>query len=172
MLELGLGLEWILFPPGSIIFLTVLAFAISLGIILLNKRTIDYSRLRELQKIVNEYTKLQREYLKDPENKKLKRKMDRMKPQFDAARSEMTKMNMKPMLYTTIPILLIFWALGSFYSEIPVVVLPFPIPFIMSYFHGSSALSDQTLGYLGYYIIASYFFSLILQKISGTSLTE
>ncbi len=162
----------ILFPPGSIIFLTFLAFVISLSITLLNKRTIDYDRMRELQRIVNEYTKLQRELIKDPENKKLKKKLDRMKPQFDAARSEMTKMNMKPMLYTTVPILLIFWALGNFYAEIPVARLPFPLPFIMDYFHGNSALSSQTVGYLGYYIIASFLFSMIFQKIFGTSPTD
>lgn len=163
---------YIIFPPGSILFLTFLAFAISLSVSLLNKRTIDYNRLRELQKVVNEYTKLQRELIKDPENKKLKKKLDRMKPQFNTARSEMTKMNMKPMLYTTIPILLIFWALGSLYSEIPVANLPFPIPIIMDYFHGNSALSSRTLGYLGYYIIASFLFSMIFQKILGTSATE
>jgi len=167
-----LDLSSILFPPGSILFLTFLAFAISLSINLLNKRTIDYDRLRELQKIVNEYTKLQRELIKDPENKKLKKKLDRMKPQFDAARSEMTKMNMKPMLYTTLPILVIFWALGNFYAEIPVARLPFPLPFIMDYFHGNSALSSQTIGYLGYYIIVSFLFSMIFQKILGTSPTE
>ncbi len=167
-----MDLSSILFPPGSILFLTFLAFAISLSINLLNKRTIDYDRLRELQKIVNEYTKLQRELIKDPENKKLKKKLDRMKPQFDAARSEMTKMNMKPMLYTTLPILVIFWALGNFYAEIPVARLPFPLPFIMDYFHGNSALSSQTIGYLGYYIIVSFLFSMIFQKILGTSPTE
>ncbi len=167
-----MDLSLILFPPGSILFLTFLAFAISLSINLLNKRTIDYDRLRELQKIVNEYTKLQRELIKDPENKKLKKKLDRMKPQFDAARSEMTKMNMKPMLYTTLPILIIFWALGNFYAEIPVARLPFPLPFIMDYFHGNSALSNQTIGYLGYYIIVSFLFSMIFQKILGTSPTE
>ncbi len=167
-----MDLSLILFPPGSILFITFLAFAISLSINLLNKRTIDYDRLRELQKIVNEYTKLQRELIRDPENKKLKKKLDRMKPQFDAARSEMTKMNMKPMLYTTLPILVIFWALGNFYSEIPVARLPFPLPFIMDYFHGNSALSSQTIGYLGYYIIVSFLFSMIFQKILGTSPTE
>ncbi|MCD6244834.1 MAG: TMCO1/EMC3 family protein [Candidatus Korarchaeota archaeon] len=167
-----LSLDLILFPPGSILFLMVLAFVISLSINLINKKQIDYNRMRELQKIINEYTKLQREALKDPENKKLKKKLDRMKPQFDAARSEMSKMNLKPMLYTTLPILIIFWALGSFYSEIPVAKLPFPLPFILDYFHGSSALSNQVVGYLGFYIVCSFLFSMILQRILGTSLTQ
>ena len=167
-----LNLDILLFPPGSILFLTALAFVISFSINLLNKRTIDYSRLKELQKIVNEYTKLQRELLRDPENKRLKKKLDKMKPQFDAARSEMTKMNMKPMLYTTLPILVIFWALGNFYAEIPVARLPFPLPLVMDYFHRNSALSNQTVGYLGYYVIASFLFSMIFQKIMGTSPSE
>ena len=167
-----MDLEAILFPPGSLLFLMFLAFAISLSINLLNKRTIDYDRLRELQKIVNEYSKLQRELIRDPENKKLRKKLERMKPQFDAARSEMTRMNMKPMLFTTLPILAIFWALGNFYQEIPVARLPFPLPFILDFFHGNSALSSQTIGYLGFYVLCSFMFSMIFQRILGTSPTE
>ena len=49
-----LSLDLILFPPGSILFLMVLAFVISLSINLINKKQIDYNRMEELQKIINE----------------------------------------------------------------------------------------------------------------------
>mgnify|MGYP001772595785 CR=1 FL=1 len=167
-----MDLNSILFPPGSIIFLTTLAFLISLIINLVNKRTIDYGRMRELQKVVREYTELQKELMRNPDDRKLKKKLDKMKPQFDAARAEISRMNMRPMLYTTLPIIVIFWLLGSFYTDIPVLNLPFPLPWILDYFHGNSGLSNQTLGYLGYYVIASFLFSSIFQRIFGTIPTD
>jgi len=163
-----MDLSSILFPPGSIIFLTVLALSISLGVNLVNRRTINYERMRELQRIIREYTELQKELMRNPGDKKLKKKLDKMKPQFDAARGEVSRMNMRPMLYTTLPIILIFWLLGSFYTDIPVINLPFPLPWILDYFHGNSGLSNQTLGYLGYYVIVSFLFSSIFQRLLGT----
>ncbi len=167
-----MDLDFIIYPPGSIIFLTFLALFINLFVNLISKREIDYQRMRELQKIVKEYNELQKQLLRNPDDKKLKKKIDRMKPKANAAQAEITKMSMRPMLYTTIPIIAIFWILGGMYREIPVVQLPFPLPFVVDYFHGDSALSSVTLGYLGYYIIASYFFSMILQRILGTSLSS
>ncbi|ACB08319.1 EMC3/TMCO1 family protein [Candidatus Korarchaeum cryptofilum] len=167
-----MDLSSILFPPGSIIFLTFLALAISLGVNLINKRTINYERMRELQKIVKEYTDLQRELIKNPDDKRLKKKLDKMKPQFDAARAEMSRMNMRPLLYTTIPIIVIFWLLGNFYADIPVINLPFPLPWILDYFHNNAGLSNQTLGYVGYYVMASFLFSAIFQRLFGTTPSE
>ncbi len=167
-----MDLSFILFPPGSIIFLTFLALTISLGVNLINKRTINYERMRELQKIVKEYTDLQRELVKNPDDKRLKKKLDKMKPQFDAARAEISRMNMRPLLYTTIPIIMIFWLLGNFYADIPVINLPFPLPWILDYFHNNSGLSNQTLGYVGYYVIASFLFSAIFQRLLGTIPSE
>lgn len=167
-----MDLNLILFPPGSLILLTSLALSISLGINLINRRTIDYGRMRELQKIVKEYTELQKELLRNPDDKKLKRKLEKMKPQFDAARGEISRMNLRPMLYTTLPIIVIFWLLGSFYADVPVINLPFPLPWILDYFHGNAGLSNQTLGYLGYYVIVSFLFSAIFQRVFGTLPSE
>ena len=167
-----MGPDYLIYPPGSIIFLTILAFLINLFVNLISKREIDYDRMRELQKIVKEYSELQKQLLRNPDDRKLKKKVERMKPKANAAQAEITKMSFRPMLYTTVPILAIFWILGGMYREIPVVKLPFPIPFIIDYFHSDSALSSVTLGYLGYYIIVSYFFSMLLQRALGTSISS
>ncbi len=163
-----MNLAWaILFPPYSVLFLTVLALGISAGTILLNRRLIDYEKMRRNRQIVKEYTELKRKALLSGD-KKLERKVEKMTPAYQRAQMEISRASFRPLLYTTIPMLLIFWALRGIYYEVPVVRLPFEIPMIDMI--RKTVFSPDVVGYLGYYIMASYFFTLILQRIAGTSL--
>jgi uncharacterized membrane protein (DUF106 family) len=163
-----LRLDWIVYPPGSFAFLTLLAFLITLFVQLVNKKTIDYAKLRRLNLIQREYYELQREFLRTGD-KKIKKKMEKLKPDVDRARAESFSMSMKPMLYVTLPLLIIWQLLRPIYMEVPIVKLPLDIPFL-SIFRRNSALSTNVLGYFGYYMLVSYLLSFILQKILGTTL--
>ncbi len=161
-------LDWIIFPPGSYIFLTLLAFLITLFVQIVNKKTIDYRKLRRLNQIQREYYELQREFLRTG-NKKIKKKMEKLKPDVDRARAESFSMSMKPMLYVTLPLLIIWQLLRPIYMEVPIVSLPIELPFL-GIFRRNSALSTNVLGFFGYYTLVSYLLSFILQKILGTTL--
>ncbi|RLG47887.1 MAG: hypothetical protein DRO00_05675 [Thermoproteota archaeon] len=161
-------LDWIVFPPGSFAFLTLLAFLISLFVQLVNKKTVDYQKLRRLNLIQKEYYELQREFLRTGD-KKIKKKMEKLKPDVDRARAESFSMTMKPMLYTTLPLLLIWQLLNPLYRDIPIVRLPLEFPFL-SLFRRDSPLPTNVLGYISYYMLVSYLFSFILQKVLGTTL--
>ncbi len=161
-------LDWIVFPPGSFAFLTLLAFLITLFVQLVNKKTIDYKKLRRLNQIQKEYYELQREFLRTGD-KKIKKKMEKLKPDVDRARAESFSMSMKPMLYVTLPLLIIWQLLSPLYREVPIVKLPIEIPFLVI-FRRNSSLSTNVLGYFGYYMLVSYLFSFILQKVLGTTL--
>jgi len=163
-----LKLDWIIFPPGSYIFLTLLAFLITLFVQIVNKKTIDYRKLRRLNQIQREYYELQREFLRTG-NKKIKKKMEKLKPDVDRARAESFSMSMKPMLYVTLPLLIIWQLLRPIYMEVPIVSLPIELPFL-GIFRRNSALSTNVLGFFGYYTLVSYLLSFILQKILGTTL--
>jgi len=165
---ISLELNWFISPPGSFIFLTLLAFLITLFVQLVNKKTIDYQKLRRLNLIQKEYYELQRKFLRTGD-KKIKKKMEKMKPEVDRARAESFSMSMKPMLYVTLPLLLIWQLLAPIYREVPIVRLPLELPFL-SLFRRNSSLSTNVLGYFGYYMLVSYLLSFILQKIMGTAL--
>jgi len=157
------------FPPYSILFIVAISFVISVITTLISKKTIDYDKMRYYRKIVTEYTRLQREYALSGGDRKLAKRMEKMKPAYSEAQAEMTKMSMRPMLYTTVPLLAIFWVLRGFYYEVPIVRLPFAIPMIGLLRRGSSFAPD-VIGYVGLYFLSSFMFSMILQRLLGISL--
>lgn len=161
----------LLIPPYSIIFIITLAFFLTLITNIISKKKIDYEKMKQYQKVIKDYTDLQKEFLRTGD-KKLEKKLEKMKPQYKTAQSEITKMSFIPTMYTVIPIMIIFILLGGFYSEIPFLKLPFSLPYIMGYFHGRSVFGDDVLGYFGTYVLASFFFSTIIQKIMKTSPTQ
>jgi len=157
------------FPPYSILFIVGISFVISVITTLVSKKTIDYDKMRYYRRVVSEYTKLQREYALSGGDKRLAKKLEKMKPAYSEAQAEMTKMSMRPMLYTTVPLFAIFWVLRGFYYEIPIVKLHFGIPMIDLLRRGSSFAPD-VIGYVGLYFLSSFMFSMILQRLLGISL--
>ena len=161
--------ELITLPPYSILFILVISFVITLATTLVSKRTIDYDKMRYYRKIVAEYTRLQKEYAFSKGDKRLAKKLEKMKPAYSEAQAEMTKMSMRPMLYTTLPLLAIFWILRGIYFEIPIVRLPFALPMIDLLRRGSCFAPD-VIGYVGLYFMSSFMFSMVLQRLLGISL--
>jgi uncharacterized membrane protein (DUF106 family) len=161
----------LLIPPYSIVFIITLAFLLTLITNIISKKRIDYDKMRQYQKVIKEYTDLQKEFLRTGD-KKLEKKLGKMRYQYKTAQSEMMRMSFIPTMYTIIPIMIIFILLGGFYSEIPFIRLPIGLPYVMDFFHGRSVFGNDVLGYFGVYVLASFFFSTIIQKIMKTSPTQ
>ncbi len=161
--------DLITLPPYSILFILAISFVITLATTLISKKTIDYDKMQYYRKIITEYTRLQREFAFSKGDKRLAKKLEKMKPVYSEAQAEMTKMSMRPMLYTTVPLLAIFWILRGIYFEIPIVRLPFAIPIIDLLRRGSSFAPD-VVGYIGLYFMSSFMFSMVLQRLLGISL--
>ena len=162
-------MDWLVLPPNSIIFITALSAVISLAVSLVNKKIVDYDKMALYQKTVKEYMEIKKQHMKT-KDKKLERKLKRMEPRYREAQAELSKMSLKPMMYTTLPILIMFFVLAGIFVEIPLAKLPFPFPF-MGYFHGRSVFQDDVIGYIGLYMIASIFFSNVFMKLLGLSPT-
>ena len=167
-----MSLEKIAYPPGSFLFLTLVAFLASLFIQLVNKRTIDYEKVRRANKIQREYVDLQKEFART-RDKKIQKKMLKMKPGMDMARSEASSMSMKPMLFTIIPMMVVWQILRPVFTDLPVLRMPFNLfnlPLI-GIFRRGSVLAANVLGYLSYYMLISYLFTFILQRLLGTTIS-
>jgi len=67
--------------------------------------------------------------------------------------SQIMRMNMKPMIITTIPLILVFTFLNKRYTGVEVIPLPF------------SLFGKTYLGWLGTYIILSLVFTSVIQKV-------
>ncbi|ENN96565.1 hypothetical protein J422_01545 [Methanocaldococcus villosus KIN24-T80] len=174
----------ILHPGMSILFI---AFIVSLIITLANKFLIDQERLGEIKREMQEIQKKYKKYMNNPEKlEELKKDQEKMM-QLNA---EFMKMSFKPMIYTWLPIILIFIYLkhvygynGIYQNLYPdwngvVVYLPTVLAKLllvdfwhwlgsMLYHGGFKIVSNNALGWLGWYILVSFVTSTVLRKIFG-----
>lgn len=117
-LELGQVVESILFFLSPYPFhIVILIMSIITGIYsnLIQKFTIDYRRMKEIQKIMREYQKEYIEATKQKNQFKLKQ-LEQKKSEIQQIQSEMMSMQFKPMFYTfvvTIPIFAWLWEKAS-----------------------------------------------------------
>ncbi len=133
------------------------AVLISAVMILITKKMVDQDKMREYKKKIKEYQKKMREAREKNDKKALEKVNIRMME----VQKEMMMMSMKPMLYTLLPIILIFnWLryyeyLNNFIATHGyLVALPFALPHV-----------GNTLGWFGWYIFCSIPTSSILKVI-------
>jgi len=113
-LELGLIVEAVMHPFSSYPFhILILLMSIITGLYsnLIQKYTIDYRRLLEIQNILKNYQKEYIEATKQNNQFKLKQ-LEKRKQEIQQIQSEMMSMQFKPMFYTfvvTIPIFAWLW---------------------------------------------------------------
>lgn len=120
-------------PPGSSIFIIVVATLTTVLSTLISRKFIDVKKLKLYTRKTKEFQKLQRKALRS-QDPILKKKVENQKATSQRMQSELMKMRMKPMLFTMIPLLLVFFSLNSYYSntnanhENIVANVPFDLP--------------------------------------------
>jgi uncharacterized membrane protein (DUF106 family) len=176
-------------PPLSSIFILIVAFLVSLFSTVVSRFMIDVDKLKRLTRETKEYNKLRMQMMKTADSR-LKLKYERNADRMRKVQSELTMMNLKPLLITFIPLILVFGIFSAHYSwnitegvvtgNIPAVI-PFwlpeniPIPILSTFplfLFGKNIFLDGWGNVFVPYYIWWYFggrlaFSSIMRKISG-----
>ena len=126
-------------------FMIVASFIIALLISIIYKYT---SNQLEVKRIRDEMKSLQ---AKVKENKDDKEKMAEIQKEIAGKSLEQMKHSFKPMLYTFLPVILIFYWLRGLYEEMGVILI---LPFV-----------GWGLNWIWTYILFSFVFSLLLRRI-------
>lgn len=120
-------------PPGSSIFIIIVAVLVTILSTIVSRKFIDVKKLKLYTRKTKEFQKLQRKALRS-QDPILKKKVDNQKATSQRMQSELMKMRMKPMLFTMIPLLLVFFSLNAYYSNSAtnnqnvVANIPFDLP--------------------------------------------
>ncbi|MBU7045838.1 MAG: DUF106 domain-containing protein [Theionarchaea archaeon] len=141
--------EW----PG---IYAVFVVAIIVGIISVSAQyfLVDQEKLRTIRSETSEFQKKMIQAQKSGSKKEL-RKLEAQKKRSQQQQSEMMGMTMRPMFLTFIPIIIFFgWVRAQPAAGELVIDLPFTLP-----------IFGDTLGWLGWYILCSFFFTQVLRKI-------
>lgn len=125
-------------------FIIVASFFIALLITFIYKYTSNQMEMKRLREELKGLQGTMKEHKGNAE------KMMEVQKDLAGKNLEYMKHSFKPMFYTFIPVIIIFWWLGSLYKSIPVVLT---IPGV-----------GWNLSWVWTYIIFSFVFSMILRK--------
>lgn len=173
-------------PPLSSIFILIVAFLVSLTSTLVSRKMIDVDKLRRLSRETKKYQKLRMQMLKTADTK-LKLKYDRNADRMRKVQSELTMMNLKPLMIMFLPMILFFVVLSGIYNftvengvltegNIPAVIpfaLPEYFPFPRFFDLGKNVKDLPGWGnvfipnYIWWYFGGSLAFGSILRKVAG-----
>jgi len=132
---------------GEIIFL--ISFGLSAMSMLVRRVVLDQQKVREHK----EKIKTHQDLLKEAQKKKDLKAMQKHQEELFAVMGDQMKQNFKPMIYTTIPFLLVFGWLRDSYNGVGAVASLFGFDF----------------GWFGWYFISSMIISLVLNGIFKVS---
>lgn len=147
---------------SDILFNTLLgvmfiSITVSLIIVVITAKVVDQN---EMKKLKDKMAKFQ-EKTKDAKKKNDTKQLNKVSKEMMGLQSTMMSKSMKPMMYTMVPIILIFGWLRQ-YTDLQnfveaqgyLVTLPFEMPFF-----------GTELGWFGWYILCSFPASSLLKKV-------
>ena len=143
-------------PPGSAIFIVLVAVFTSAFSTIISRRFIDLKKLKLYTKKTKEFRRLQSKALKS-QDPILKKKLENQTSANQRMQSELAKMRFKPLLYTMLPMIIIFFALSSYYNtnatnpDTLVGDIPFSLPETFILFKVGFNCQDERI------IIGNYF---------------
>ena len=106
-------------PPYSSIFILGISFVVSLASTLFSRRMIDIDKLERLTRETKAYQRMKTQMIKTADSK-MKLKYERNADRMRKMQSELTMMNMKPLLFTILPLMFFFAVFSGYYSWAPV----------------------------------------------------
>ncbi|MHA1970187.1 MAG: EMC3/TMCO1 family protein [Candidatus Hodarchaeales archaeon] len=168
-------------PPFSSLFIFFISFIVSLASALLSRYMIDIDKLERLTRETKAYSKLRMQMMKTADSK-LKLKYERNADRMRKMQSELTMMNMKPLLIIMIPLMVVFALFSGHYSvkieagqyisgNIPAVI-PFELPPTLIFPIGKMAEVDGwgrvfLPNYVWWYMAGSILFGSFFRKTLG-----
>lgn len=179
-LILAVAVEHVFFPlTGFKFYITVLIMAVLTGIYsnLIQKYTVDYKRMKEIQKKVSEYQKEYMEAVKQKNQFKLKQ-LEKRSEEMKILQSELMSMQFKPMSYTflvSIPIWAWLWERAylsyqnvNFGYSTGIFKLDNTLFYVSSPFWGTIHVSEMVAifpWWILWYMLCSIMFSQIFKKL-------
>jgi uncharacterized membrane protein (DUF106 family) len=172
-------------PPFSSVFILLVALLVSLTSTLVSRKMIDIDKLKRLTRETKKYNKLRMEMIKTADSK-LKLKYERNADRMRKVQSELTMMNMKPLMIMFLPMILFFVVLSGIFrftvtdgvyvdGAIPAVI-PFALPeyFPFPRFFDLGKMADVPEwghvfipNYIWWYFGGSLAFGSIFRKVAG-----
>jgi uncharacterized membrane protein (DUF106 family) len=116
-------------PPGTSLIIIGVAIVISLGTNLISLRFTDKDQLKVYRRMQREFSSLRMKVQREGD-KRLTRKFELLEKEMKRknVNQELQSMQMKPLLFIMIPMLVVFGLLNSFFAGKLVAILPFPLP--------------------------------------------
>jgi uncharacterized membrane protein (DUF106 family) len=102
-------------PPGSSIFIAIVALGLSLSLTLLSRYLIDIEKLARYTRETKAYNKMKMQAMRTAD-KKLQLQVDRQSRRAKKMQSELMNMRMRPLMFYFIPLMIIFFSMSSHYS--------------------------------------------------------
>ena len=102
-------------PPLSSLFILGMSFIVSLASSLLSRYMIDIDKLERLTRETKAYNKMRMQMMKTADSK-MKLKYERNADRMRKMQSELTMMNMKPLLIMMIPLMAVFAIFSGYFS--------------------------------------------------------
>lgn len=183
------------YPPLSALIVMLISLIISLTSNLVNRRFIDYDRLKRSREAINEWNAMKKRAKEetDPKTKrKLELKVKRRERYVMKLQTEVSKQSCMPMLFTIVPFILIYTVMNGVFVD-PGITFPgmaIAGPVLWSPLNFAQVLGPLGLGfgwqqgqwpnvpvggmgmlYIYWYIICSFTMNMVIQKILGTSMT-
>ncbi|MFX1474041.1 MAG: EMC3/TMCO1 family protein [Promethearchaeota archaeon] len=199
LVDIAIALRTLLGPfayvPWSAVTVLVVSILVSFFSNMVNKRLIDYDRLRRNRAEVNKWQEMKREASRTTDERvrrKLLLKVKRRERYITKLQGEIGKQSFMPMIVTIVPLLLVFAIMnGIFYDDtgtvfpgaaVPGAVIISPLNF--SHLLGGFGLGfghqyplygiplgAQGLLYVFWYFICSFLMNMIWQRVLGTSMS-
>lgn len=181
------------YPPLAAIFVLIVSILVALTSNLVNRRFIDYDRLKRSRTEIKKWQDMKRQVSQetDPKAKrKLELKVKRRERYIMKLQGEVGKQSCFPMLITIIPFFLVFTLMNGIFVDpltIPGVAAPGPVIYsplnfaqILSFLGAGFGyqygqwpnipIGGMGLFYIYWYIIVSFTANMLIQKFLGTSM--
>lgn len=160
-------------PPGSAIFIIAVSILVAVGTNLISLRFIDKNRLKVYRRIQREYTSLKMKVARGGD-KRLARKLELLEKEMSrkGVNKELQSMQMKPMLFTILPMIILFGLLNSYFSGKVVALIPFPLPENLIFpigkvFSFSNGIEFFSMTYVWWYFTINITIGSLIRKIAG-----
>ncbi|MHA1166424.1 MAG: EMC3/TMCO1 family protein [Candidatus Hodarchaeales archaeon] len=171
-------------PPLSSIFILCVAIGVSLFSITISRRLMDVDKLKRYSEEMKRYNALKMKALRGKDSKAIK-KYELESEEASRIQKEMMSMRLKPMMFTMIPLMLVFGLMNGFYGSsgpgpnsngAVAAVLPFSfiesliiIPLGWNVYDTAGHFLYFQTSYIGWYFTISITIGSLIQKLAGMS---
>lgn len=160
-------------PPGSALFIIAVSIVVAICTNLISLRFIDKNRLKVYRRIQREYTSLKMKVARGGD-KRLARKLELLEKEMSrkGVNKELQSMQMKPLLFTFLPMIIIFSLLNSYFGNKVVALIPFSLPENLIFpigknFSTIDSVEFFSMSYVWWYFTINITIGSLIRKLAG-----